>query len=130
MDSRSTNSPAEAHAALDCASSNESFEECYCAERHIGPDQFERRLFLDGVSWYSRPLARLMLVLGPSAFEGEIEYLRALRPVKTRKEFLSEIGVIADFNQYQLPLWRSLIGLRISSRRISKLRKVLPKVGD
>ncbi|MCS1410295.1 MAG: hypothetical protein M2R45_03487 [Verrucomicrobia subdivision 3 bacterium] len=104
-----------------------TFERVYCEAKRINSQLFERRLFMDGVSMVFRPLISLFMLLRPSLFQGEMEHLRALRFVKTREDFVSEIGAISDFNAYQLPFWRSMLGLRTSSRRLARLRKLLPR---
>lgn len=107
-----------------------NFEDLYCKERGINPDSFERSLLIDGVPFAFRPLIQLSLVFLPRLFQSEIEYLNSFRGVQDRRQFLAETAAITDFNLYQLPRWRAILRLRVSTRRLSRLRKLLPKPAD
>ncbi len=107
--------------------SPEMFLTVFCRHFKIDEASFERVLVLQGVGALYRPLTRLLLKFRPDLFRIEQEYLSTLRFVRTRREYVSEVGVISDYNEYELPLWRVMLGLRISTRRLTKLRKLLPK---
>ena len=104
-----------------------SFEAIYCRARGIDASKFERSLILDGVSLVFRPIVGLLLMVFPRLFRTESHHLSSFRTVSDRRQFVAEMGSITDFNLYQLPFWRSILGLRVSTRRLSKLRKLLPK---
>lgn len=112
---------------IDDLKAGATFEAVYCLEKQIDPSRFEHRLLVDGVMILFRPLVWLLFTVFPSAFRGELENLSAFRRIGNRSEFVSEMRVITDYNDYQLPRWRSILGLRISTRRLSRLRKLLPK---
>ena len=112
---------------LERSESEMTFEAVYCEKNRISPSRFERRMLSDGVIIFFRPIVKMVMLVFPSVFRGELDHLSSLRQVRSRREFVSEMGSIIDFNSYQLPLWRSMLGLRMSTRRLSRLRKLLPK---
>ena len=107
-----------------------TFESVYCDSRCIDSTRFEQSLVIEGVSIVFRPFVIVILKVMPSFFRSELEHMAAFRLIQSRRQFVSEMGVITDHNLYQLPLWRSMLGLRVSTRRLSKLRKLLPKSKD
>ncbi len=103
------------------------FRTVFC--RHFGVNEaaFERTMVVRGVGVWYRFLARILMTWWPDLFRIEQEYLFPLRYVRTRREFASEVGAIADYNRYELPTWRALLGLRVSTRRLNQLGKLLPR---
>jgi hypothetical protein len=112
---------------IDDTEAGATFEAVYCLKKRINPSRFEHRLLGDGVMILFRPLVSFLCLVFPSVFRGELENLTSLGQVRNRRDFVSEMRVITDFNDYQLPLWRSMLGLRISTRRLSRLRELFPK---
>ena len=112
---------------MDDTKAGATFEAVYCLKKRINPSRFEQRLLGDGVMILFRLLVSVLCLVFPSVFRGELENLTSLGRVRSRRDFVSEMRVITDFNAYQLPLWRSMLGLRISTRRLSRLRELLPK---
>jgi hypothetical protein len=112
---------------MDDTKAGVTFEVVYCLKKRINPSRFEQRLLGDGVMILFRLLVSVLCLVFPSVFRGELENLTSLGRVRNRRDFVSEMRVITDFNAYQLLLWRSMLGLRISTRRLSRLRELLPK---
>ncbi|MCS1409558.1 MAG: hypothetical protein M2R45_02742 [Verrucomicrobia subdivision 3 bacterium] len=103
----------------------ETFEARFCDRYHIRSELFERRLFLLGLISFWRPVAWVLLQLGTSLFKEEPQNLSRTRSVTNRADFCLKLQSIADFNAHRLSLWRLLIGLRLSTRRLAKQRKHL-----
>ncbi len=106
---------------------SETFQAVFCRQFDTPEACFERRLILFGVPALNRPFIRFMWLMWPDIFRMECEYLAPLRSVRSRRQFLAELGGVEDYNQYVLPFWRAILGLRISVRRLTRLRKLLPE---
>ena len=104
---------------------HETFGSVFCLSRSIDDLEFERKFFLEGVPFPVRLIAALLLRVVPGWFQFEMQCLAGLKAARNRNDFVSELWAITDFNRYQLPWWRGYFGLRISTRRLMRIRTLL-----
>lgn len=104
---------------------NETFGSVFCLSRSIHDREFERKFFLEGLPIPIRLVAALLLMVVPQWFQFELQCLGVLKAARTRSDFITELWAITDFNRYQLPWWRGYCGLRMSTRRLMRIRTLL-----
>ena len=90
------------------------FKDHYCNRFGIPEDRFSRHLLLSSCRFYVRPFAAVLLLLSPKVFDGDLELLEQLGKTESNRDYASELGSLEYFNQYQLGIWRKLLGIRIS----------------
>lgn len=117
----------EAMAGSPEARSPSTFRQRYCQYHRIGPEVFERHLFVRSVRWPWRAIAPVLVGLFPRAFRRDFRELAASGNAMS----LDEIRQIAsDFRKSHDPresrtFLRDNLGIRISGRIVMKAAQQL-----
>ena len=96
------------------------FKEHYCTRFSIHEDQFSRHLLLRSCRFSVRPIAAVLLLLSPKVFSDDLEHLEQLGKTESNRDYAAELGSLEYFNQYELGIWRKLLGIRVSVGKLGR----------
>jgi hypothetical protein len=103
----------------------QSFGDLYCAEKKIETENFEASLLRDLLPPAVRPLARAATFFDRQAFSDEETVLSSFRSTVDRDGFEGQLIGLQSYNHFGRPLWKTLLGLRVSPSRARKRALIL-----
>ena len=94
----------------------------FAASRRIPPEDVEKRLLLESLPWFWRPVIRISGVLGnPAKLKADRGLIRQCLLAHSAKEVLAEVEIFHYRELHFVPSWRRLLGLRVSGQRLLHL---------
>ena len=107
-----------------------TFAERFCAEKQIEDENFEAALFNELLPPLSRPIAKAARLLNRNAFSNEEVILYSLRNTVDRPSFEGQLIGVENYNRFECPLWKALLGLKVSNKRARSKAALLPGAID
>lgn len=102
-----------------------TFRARYCARHRVADKEFERRLLLLSFPPAMRPMARLILLMRPDAFEADRTVIRRLGATVDHDEFRRELNDMNYERTRDRRTFRSRHGMKASLQRLEKLGRAL-----
>ncbi|MCI0534130.1 MAG: hypothetical protein L0Z50_02765 [Verrucomicrobiales bacterium] len=104
------------------------FRDLYCQAKGCRVEQFERRLFREGLYRRSLVLGLVIHCLKPSFFALELRLVRQLGAATTREKFRAEIEDYRGTIRRQYSRLRIWMHLRFAAQHLLKYAVLLPAV--
>ncbi len=102
-----------------------TFAEIYCEENQLESEGFETAFFTQVLPPVGRAIAKVASQVNPNSFANEKALVRSLGHPKDPASFEGQLTGLRHYNDMECPLWKTLLGLRMSLARARAEAKVL-----
>lgn len=101
------------------------FKEAFCERYRCSPEMYERRVFWRSLYRHAVPLAALIYWLKPEFFKEDFDLIRELDRMNNPEIFRSELNFFYGRNMRDRNWIRRTFYIRLSAKRILKLKNEL-----
>jgi hypothetical protein len=99
-----------------------TFQQAVCEAFSILPEAYVLTVFWRGLYWHAKPMAFVIHKLWPDYFREDFSVIEELADVRDPKIFTAELNYFFGRNRRDKRWLRTALGIRVSAKRLIRLK--------